>query len=94
MSTIPETVEIPDAAGIRAIRERLGLTQAECAALAALPDRRRWNEYERGSGPQARRPSAATWRLFLLRAGLDPEFRLVRRRPGAPDPSTPGVKAA
>lgn len=55
----------PDATQIRALRTRLGLTQAEASELA-LVSTRAWIKYESGE----RTIPAPTWALFRLRAGV------------------------
>lgn len=65
-STRPSmTTEAPAAEDLRALRRRLGLTQAQAAALA-LVSPRAWIKYESGE----RVIPAPTWALFRLRAGV------------------------
>lgn len=56
---------IPTPEEIRALRSRLGLTQAE-AASRALVTPRAWIKYESGE----REIPAPTWALFRLRTGV------------------------
>lgn len=55
----------PTPSFIRTTRDRLGLTQAEAAALC-LVSTRAWVKYESGE----RSIPAPTWALFRLRAGV------------------------
>jgi DNA-binding XRE family transcriptional regulator len=68
-------VKIPLPEGIRAIRLKAGLTQAQAADLAGLASRSRWVEYENG----IRSPDSARWELFLLKTGLHPKLEIRPR---------------
>ena len=66
---------VPTPQGILAARLAAGLTQAQAALLAGLSHPSRWVEYEKGR----RSPESARWELFLLRAGLHPDFEIKPR---------------
>jgi len=59
----------PDPETIKAIRDKLGFTQAECAEFCHIT-LRGWQHWESG----ARRMPVSTWELFLIKAGLHPLF--------------------
>jgi hypothetical protein len=67
----------PEPAEVRALRDELGLTQAQAAREAGLEaaGQVRWAEYEKGT----RRIDAARWTLFLLAVKRHPIFELRRR---------------
>lgn len=69
------TIKSPAPARIRAARETAGLTQSAAGALvnAAL---RTWQQWEAGD----RAMPATAWELFLLRADLHPDSRIVVRK--------------
>ena len=71
LASLPE----PTPAAILAARESAGLSQAQCAALAGLADRRAWWRVE--AGERALHPAA--WAVFLLSAGLHPAQRVTTR---------------
>lgn len=66
----------PSPEEIRAHRLAAGMTLSEAATLAGLSSHSRWAEYESG----VKRPGAALWELWLLRADLHPTLVLRKRR--------------
>lgn len=69
-----ESVEIPEADAIKALRAELGLTQAKCAKMAQV-SLITWKQWESG----ARKPSKPSWGMFLLAIEQHPDFYIVRR---------------
>lgn len=65
----------PTPEAILAARTAAGLSQAQCAALAGLADRRSWWRVE--AGERALHPAA--WAVFLLSVGLHPAQRVTTR---------------
>lgn len=69
-----DTVEIPDADAIKALRAEINCTQAKCAKMAQV-SLITWKQWESG----ARKPSKPSWGMFLLAIDQHPDFVIVRR---------------
>ncbi len=69
LADLPE----PTPAAILAARTAAGLSQAQCAALTGLADRRSWWRVE--AGERALHPSA--WAVLLLALGQHPGLRVI-----------------
>ena len=69
-----ESVEIPSADAIKALRANLGLTQAKCAKMAQVSIVT-WKQWESG----LRMPSKPSWGMFLLAIDKHPDFVIVSR---------------
>ncbi len=57
----------PSAAEVRAARDKLELTQEQCAELAGYGAQQRWDEIEAGT----RTMDPWRWKYFLHRAGIE-----------------------
>lgn len=68
--------ETPSADKVRALRQRMGLTQAEAAALVGLGAPARWNDYEAGR----HQVDPIRWLVFLLLTDQHPTHQLTSRR--------------
>ena len=69
-----ESVEIPEADAIKALRAKIACTQAKCAKMAQVSIKT-WQAWEDGS----RNPSKPSWGMFLLAIDQHPDFVIVRR---------------
>lgn len=68
---------VPGPQEIRQLRANAGLTQLEAAKLCNLGAQSRWAEYENGT----RKPSWATWQMFMLLTNQHPSLQVTWRRP-------------
>lgn len=79
---IRDRIKQPTPADVRAARERIGLSQAEAAALISPAEKagyKTWAGYETDGGGNARVIPLPVWELFLLLTGQHPVLRLSKR---------------
>ena len=69
-----DTVEIPSADAIKALRAEINCTQAKCAKMAQV-SLVTWKQWESG----LRVPSKPSWGMFLFAIDKHPDFTIIRR---------------